>query len=213
MGTSSVSILPSLEPSPGVYVYATTGHESANIPGSSRQYPPRTPVTVVTGVAAGCRDDTRLVFREHSTRLTLCAPSPGRLDFAGAGADVDFLGGGFAFAASCPPVPIMGADLTLGLTTVRCSGGATVAVESGGSDDEVTVEELAIPAARIRLRIRPGGDLRGWVARDLWISRANGIVLKVVSESRLSARSSIPFRRTSYREVATFRLLSLQPSR
>lgn len=211
VGTSSITVLPTLAPSPGVYRYVTTGREHAGLPGSTRQFPTETPMTVVAD-GANCREDSRLVFREHTSAMTLCAPAPGRIDLVRVSARVDFLGGGFEFAASCPALSLVAPDAVPTRRTVRCEAGVRLTVEAAG-DEEVAVEDVSIPAARVRLVIEPAGDLHGKISRDVWFSRGNGIVLKEVSETRVSTPSRVPLFRSSYREVATFRLLSLRPER
>lgn len=64
-------------PAPGVYVYDTSGYEEVSIPGSRRDYPSQTTITVQP---AGCGVvETWQPFEQHTERTTLCLSPTGLL--------------------------------------------------------------------------------------------------------------------------------------
>lgn len=199
-------------PSPGVYLYDTTGYERVDRLSIRRDYPDVT-ARIVT-ISLGCAwKETVTIFREHSESYDLCADGSDVRDTA-FGTRLSYYGVESRTALTCGPGGTrIGRGMEPGENrTYACSGDdlrATVTVAYEGEGTAV-IEEVEVPCRRVVLTTVLSGSNTGGARRALCTDERTGLVL---TEER-SVGISAPARfvgRVSYTERATFRLRSLVP--
>jgi len=195
----------------GVYRYATEGFERIGgpLPGRLR-YPSTTEITVE---AFGCTLSERWEARpERYAEWRYCVT--GRTWRLRSVTDYhEFFGNAQRRVYRCSgrAVPRPAAIRPGFRWTDRCRARRTTAVARG---EVIAIERVAIggervPAVRLRVRTRLGGDVRGSYVMDSWLRRSDGLLLRRTfeSESRVQAIvGSVPAR-----EQYELRLRSLRP--
>jgi hypothetical protein len=195
----------------GVYRYATEGFERIGgpLPGRLR-YPSTTTVTVD---AFGCTVSERWDARpERYAEWRYCVT--GRTWRLRSVTDYhEFFGNAQRRVYRCSgrAVPRPAAIRPGFRWTDRCRARRTTAVARGEAIaiERVAVGQTQVPAIRLRVRTRLGGDVRGSYAMDSWLRRSDGLLLRRTfeSESRVQAIvGSVPAR-----EQYELRLRSLRP--
>lgn len=196
----------------GVYRYETTGFERIGgpLPGRLR-YPAATTITVE---AFGCTLSERWEARpERYAEWRYCVTGDTwRLrsvtDYH------EFFGNAQRRVYRCSgrPVPRPAAIRPGFRWTDRCRARSTTAVARGQviATERVVVAGERVPAVRLRVRTRLGGDVRGSYEMESWLRRSDGLLLRRTfeSESRVEAIvGSVPAR-----EEYELRLRSLRPA-
>jgi hypothetical protein len=196
-------------PAAGVYEYATTGGEQAELLGTSRHdYPATTTITIVPG---GCGfTATWEALDLRSERWTLCrdgdALRPVRFDdghaFYGRTDRRTYRcsGGALALEPGADPAAIDCArDGTTRTDRVRDAGTATV-----------DVGDRTVATIRLRIATTMRGETEGTATVDLWLARDTGLPVRVRAD--VANKSDTPIgTQVSYRERYDLRLRALRP--
>ncbi|UGS34779.1 hypothetical protein [Capillimicrobium parvum] len=196
-------------PAAGVYEYATTGGERADLLGTSRHDYPRT--TAMTVVPGGCGFTARWQALDlRSERWTFCAGPdalrPTRFEdvhsFYGRTDTRTYRcsGGALALTPRADRVTIVCVrDGTTRTDRVRAVGAERIRV--GGEE---------VLAAHLRVATTMAGRTDGTGTVDLWLARGTGLPVRVRAD--VDNRSDTPIgRRVLYRERYELRLRSLRP--
>jgi hypothetical protein len=196
----------------GVYLYATSGHESIDaLGGASHTYPATTAVTVI-GVPCGVQLHwTALSGR--STTWTFCKSSLGTV-LRVSDERHSFFGQHDHTTYTCSGRTLLPEKVQIGAVyPFSCS------TKSGSETGDMRVlgrDKLELGKSRVHvLHVRSTLILHGGNAGretiDWWLDTANALPLRVVLKSRTSR--SIFVGRVHYHEDFSLRLLSLSPQR
>jgi hypothetical protein len=211
-GGASPSAAPVL-PTPGVYVYATTGHEQLSTPGSSRSYPAQTTITV-TPAGSGCQSDRWDPLEQHWEEYRLCyGPGPAS-NMESASSYVSFYGIGDTTSMTCaqpaywrPPTTAAGARWTY---TCTSSGTTYASVGTVVGTGSVAVGGQAVPAVHLHVDTTFSGSEQGDNPEDMWLALSDSLVLRL-SGSVQASESTGPFGHVGYQEAFDLQLTSLTP--
>lgn len=200
-------------PEPGVYVYATDGWEEVDVLGGARHdYPARTTITVVrSGCGLRIRWDALVQRWDEGETCT----EPGRWtarryvtshEFFQRRDRRDFVCDAGALVLPASPDP--GARWSL-----RCRTDDTTLVSRGTvvAGETLSIEGRPVETVHLRLVTDLRGATSGTRTADVWLARANGLMIRTVARAEGSARSVVGTVR--YRERYELNLLSLLPRR
>ena len=212
-----------LRPAAGVYAYQAKGTERISILGTSQQWGPRMPATVVH--EAGDCWTLRIDYNTNHWQEQRYCPSGRRLLDLGERIfqSFDF---GVAHVSdtnviTCnPPGEAIRVDAQPGDTwrqscTGRSAGGDTK-VTSSGTNTFVGIEQLRIegetvPALHYRQRRTLSGDQKGREDTHIWFGVLDGMVLRSTHDTRVTSPS--PVGDVDYVEQGEFQLTSRKPRR
>jgi hypothetical protein len=212
-----------LQPASGVYAYEAKGTERISFLGTSQQWGPTMPATVVHE-ADGCWT-LRIDYNTNHWQEQRYCPSGRRLLDPGERVFQSFdLGlahvGDTTFIACDPPAEAIRVDAQPGESwPVSCTGrnadGSTT-VTSTGTNTFVGLEQLRIggetvPALHYRQRRKLSGDQNGSDDTHLWFGVLDGMVLRSTHDTRVTSPS--PVGDVDYVEKGVFRLTSRKPRR
>jgi hypothetical protein len=219
-GSDEVAKTPAHLPAPGVYMYSTTGSESASAPGlpsNGSDYPTTSAMTVFAG---GCGQDWR--WQPLSNRyedLAVCRSGNGAIVLRSRFDTEEFYGVTDKRTFDCasgslwlPATPAKGETLSGTCTNAgnKNSGGISIAYrgEVVGTGDLV-IGGVSVPAIHVALGETMTGDTVGTGSVSLWIDGQNGLILR---ESRTeTTRSDSAVGWVPSTEVMSLALESLKP--
>jgi hypothetical protein len=207
-------------PATGVYMYSTTGSESANapnLPSSGAQYPKTTPMTVF---AEGCGEDWRwqpLTDREED--LVVCRSPNGSLMLQSRFDSEQFYRDNDSRNFKCTPESVfLPADPRPGETFGgKCtnsgnknSGGLVIRYSGVVDGDGVQqVGGAKVPAVHLVLNETMTGDTIGAGTESLWLDSQSGLIVKESRTEASRSRSVIGWVPST--ESFSLDLLSLSP--
>ncbi len=212
-----------LRPAAGVYAYQAKGTERISFLGTSQQWGPSMPATVVDG-GGGCWT-LRIDFNTHHWQEQRYCPSGRRLLDPSERVFQSFdLGvahvSDTTFITCDPPSEAIRLDAQPGDSwpascTGRNADGSTT-VRSTGTNTFVDIEQLRIggetvPALHYRQRRTLSGDQKGSDDTHLWFGVLDGMVLRSTHDTR--ATSPSPVGDVEYVERGEFELTSRKPRR
>jgi hypothetical protein len=200
-------------PAAGVYAYATTGFEQAELLGTSRHaYPASTALTVVPG---GCGfTSTWQPLDKRSERWTTCA-GPGTLTPTRFDDVHSFFGRTDQRSYACTGGPIaLSADARPRATTRTCAKPGTTRTDRVRvvGDERLTVGGAEVDTVHVHTERRTTGATRGGGTTDSWLVRATGLPVRVVvaNDNRTDTPIGKP---VHYVERYRLELESLEPRR
>ncbi len=199
-------------PTPGVYVYVTSGHEDADaFGGVHHAYPDQTTITVTP---APCGLTMRWdALQQRWDEWTACVTGRQFLvrgermkhSFYGINDERDYgcSAAGFRPGGEAAGTPVGG----------HCSGSGDESAWSGQviGPDTVMVGGQAVPAIHVLIQEQVTGDTDGIRRSDNWFALDSALLLKRVAS--VDGTSGSPVGRVHYTETVTLHLTSLTPSR
>ena len=202
-------------PQPGVYQYATSGHEHVDaLGGTTHDYPATTTITVTD---EGCGVQQRWdVLQERWSSRQLCVTADGVV--SGGYTDFHrFFGQDDRADWTCTPPyvlvptrPEAGASWPGACTDGSGTAEATTITVVGL--EPVTVGGTTVPAVHIqRVEQDTGGDTTASTTTDSWLDVASGLLLKEQASS--TSTTSSPIGDVHYSEQYELTLTALQPQR
>ena len=202
------------QPDPGVYEYATTGHESVSMLGGRRDYPERTYASVHAGEDCGWRMELQIVA-EHVDEWLMCS-RPGTLARDWHSRTITWFGVRTNGYYDCDaPLVHDHPAMVVGRTTTHSD-----CTDDNGSfaDIDVTLVDRAlhtvggetVDAIAVRIVMHSRGTTRGTTIDDYWMAADTGMILAL--ERTVDTVSDTQFGAVEYRERATFTLTSLVPT-
>jgi hypothetical protein len=198
---------------PGVYRYATEGHEEVDALGGARHDYPAT--TTVTYTRKGCGTEERWQPLQGRVGAAVHCTGPSGSLLRSTYQEREFFGQSQAKSYRCDPgVLLRPRDPRPGQTWQgRCdSGDSTIALTGRVvALEEIEVGGTAVPVVRVRLEGILTGSTRGRSDREVWLARADGLMVQAVASTDTDADT--PGGTVRYRESYRLRLQSLQPSR
>lgn len=195
-------------PAPGVYLYATTGSERISFGNISHRYPDRTTLTVS---AAGCGLRVRWdALAGRWQRWQLCPTATGwRLDHYTDVHKFLYLEDVHDYTCSGDPWRL---DATADLTVVcRYSGGVLTSVVHRVGVEQRTLAGRAVDTVHLRVTQQATGKSLSQGTLELWLLPTTGLPVHV--EAHSSGSQETLGSHISYREAATFDLVSATPRR
>jgi len=198
---------------PGVYVYATSGHEEVSVMGGSRHdYPAQTTMTVT---ATACGRDVRWdALQQRWDDIAACTSGPG-IDVSAFTTHHEFFGVSDQRTYTCPPgTPIRPAATTTGSqTSGRCTapGASTTLDTTVAGVDNVMVGATVVPAVRVHVVQVLTGATSGTRTSDIWFALSDGLIVRLLST--VDGRSNSAIGETNYHEQVSLQLTSLAPLR
>lgn len=209
-------------PVTGVYMYTTTGSESANAPGlpaSGAQYPGTTAVTVLT---EGCGEDWRWQpLTDRYEDLEVCRSSNGSLMLQSRFDAVQFYRDNDRRKFACTPTSVyLPAHPRSGQTFGgKCnndgnanSGGLAIGY-SGEVVGEQTLEVdgVIVPTVHIALTEQMSGDTVGTGTESLWLDSETGLVVRENRTEKTRSQSAVGWVPST--ESLSLELVSVNPKR
>lgn len=207
---STSSIRPDALPAPGVYTYATTGYEEVSVPGSRRTFPSQTTITVEP---AGCGEvEIWQPFAQHTERTTVC-PSGGGLRMAEYYFSDSFYGQTATSDSICDQNAYLHfAAVTPGQSwTFTCSSSRTTITNRATviGREIVGVGGQEVPTIHVHVDSTLSGASDGTSPSDYWFSVPGDVLVK--NTGQVNSKTSGSFGTTSYNEVYSLLLSSMQP--
>ena len=196
-------------PEPGVYTYATSGHEEIDQPHDRHDYPAQTALTVHHD---GCGFTTRWQPLEQRWDETeICGGQVRTL--ARMTTQREFFGRRQRSDYRCEPRSRAWSSEAGAAWTTRCSDGDTTVSTQFKvlGHERVTVGDATVGAVHLRLRSTVTGNTRGQWTADRWLHPDTGLLLRL--QSSTDATSTTPFGEVRYREQVRLDLQSLEPRR
>jgi hypothetical protein len=202
-------------PSPGVYVYASTGSESVDaLGGTTHHYPVETTVTVLL---SGCGVVLRWVaLEERSEEWDLCPDGRGGLESSYYEAYHRFFGQDDRRRYECGASTILRATVEVGDHWERtCSSGdrtEVTATEVVGFEP-ITIGDVTTVAVHLRLAAELSSDdgTSGTTGIELWLDPRTGLPLRHVEQGATTSPQVIGD--VHYEEHYELVLTSLHPRR
>lgn len=198
---------------PGVYRYATQGHEQVDALGGSRHDYPST--STVTYSRTGCGTQERWQPLEGRVSTTLSCAGASGPELRSTFQQREFFGQSQSESYRCEPGLLVRAwDPRPGQSwTGRChSDDSTVTVVSRVvALEELQVDGVTVPVVRLTIRGTASGSVRGRSDRELWLARADGLLVQATGDTDTEADTAAG--RVRYQERYELRLLSLTPRR
>jgi hypothetical protein len=197
---------------PGVYVYATDGHEKVDaLGGAEHDYPPRTTITVSRG---GCGWKLRWDgLTSRTTTWERCSTPKGDVvrttrethRFYGTTQHTDYLCGS---TLERPAGDVPGKSWPF-----RCTTDGSVQKGKGRvvGRGVLSVRGTPVPVVHVRWETSLTGKTTGTSEQDEWLDRATGLPLRIVMSSQTTTGSLIGD--VHYQEHVDLRLTSLLPRR
>jgi hypothetical protein len=197
----------------GVYRYATEGFEEVDALGGARHDYPAT--TTVTYARADCGTEERWQpLRERVGAATSCAGTDGD-ELRATYQRREFFGQSQEKSYRCDPgLLLRPAEPRPGRTwRGTCRSADSTAAFSGRvvALEDLVVDGTRVPVVRVRLDGTLTGSTRGRSDREVWLRRADGLLVQAVG--RTDTDADTPGGTVRYRESYRLRLLSLQPRR
>jgi hypothetical protein len=197
----------------GVYRYATEGFEEVDALGGARHDYPAT--TTVTYARADCGTEERWQpLRERVGAATSCPGAEGD-EVRATYQRREFFGQSQEKSYRCDPgLLLRPAEPRPGRTwRGTCRSADSTAAFSGRvvALEELVVDGTRVPVVRVRLDGTLTGSTRGRSDREVWLRRADGLLVQAVG--RTDTDADTPGGTVRYRESYRLRLLSLQPRR
>jgi hypothetical protein len=197
----------------GVYRYATEGFEEVDALGGARHDYPAT--TTVTYARAGCGTEERWQpLEERVGAATSCPGSEGD-ELRATYQRREFFGQSQEKSYRCDPgLLLRPAEPRPGRTwRGTCRSADSTAAFAGRvvALEELVVDGTRVPVVRVRLDGTLTGSTRGRSDREVWLRRADGLLVQAVG--RTDTDADTPGGTVRYRESYRLRLLSLQPRR
>lgn len=199
-------------PSPGVYLYATDGHEDASaLGGAHHQYPDTTTITVT---ATGCGYSMRWdALQERYDQWSVCV-SGRQLLVQTVEMKHSFYGQNDVRDYTCAPLATFrpGAETAGTAVTGECKGSGDDSMWSGHvvGIEPVVVGGQAVNALHVTMREQLNGATSGTRQSDNWFAIDSGLLVKRVAS--VDGDSSSAVGRVHYTESVTLVLKSLTPS-
>jgi hypothetical protein len=175
--------IPSKTPAPasvlGTFSYATTGGESTNIPGTSRQFPK---ITKITNKLEGCGvASTWKPIPEHVQKQVLCPDADG-VKVKSYATTISFYGvsSGENFKCSGPSY-VYRSDVRAGDTwTFKCKSPDAVAVQHSRAVgyETINVGGTAVRTLHVHIETKLKGDSSGLSVQDAWIGTKQPVLVK-----------------------------------
>ena len=200
-------------PPPGVYVYATTGHEDVSAMGGARHdYPARTTITVTD---TPCGRDLRWdALAQRWDDLETCTSGP-EIDLASFTTHHEFFSVRDQRTYVCPPGTVIRPRSTVpGATThggCSVAGAATTVDATVKGVENVLVGGVGVPAVHVHVVQMLTGQTSGTKTNDVWFALADGVIARF--ESTVNGRSNSPVGESDYHEVVNLWLTSVTPQR
>jgi hypothetical protein len=201
------------EVQPGVYRYATQGHEEVDALGGARHDYPE--VTTVAYSRSGCGTEERWQPLEERIGVAVTCDGPQGSEVRETYQQREFFGQSQSKRYRCEPgVLVLPRDPRPGQRwSASCTSDdstATFDVRVVGLE-QLEVEGRPVPVVRVRLDGTLTGSTRGTSDRELWLSREQGLLVQALGETDTDADTAGgPVR---YRESYRLRLLSTTPRR
>jgi hypothetical protein len=199
-------------PSPGVYVYRTTGFEEIDALGGARHdYPARTTITVSLG---GCGLKLRWVaLEERETTWERCVTRRGDVlrseleihRFFGTTEHTDYLCG---TTLERPAGDKPGTTWPL---TCKAAGRTKRGTGRVVGRETLTVQGAPVATVHVRWRATLSGKTTGTTGRDVWLARSNGLPVRLTMASETTTGSIVGD--VHYRESVELQLTSTTPRR
>lgn len=198
---------------PGVYRYTTTGHEQVDVLGGARHDYPAT--TTVTYSRSGCGTEERWQPLEGRVGVAVqCSGSVGS-ELRSTYQEREFFGQSQSKTYTCDPgVLLRPRDPRPGQTwTGRCTSEDSTIALAGRvvALEDLDVAGTRVPVVRLAIRGTLTGSTRGRSDREVWLARADGLMVQATGDTDTDADTAGGTVR--YRETYRLRLQSLQPRR
>ena len=200
-------------PSPGVYVYRTNGYEKLSSPGSQRQFPSQTTITV-TPDGQSCQHERWEPVQQHWEDYRLCSPGGAEVDFESESSEVSFYNVGEQTSMTCQQPswwrpPTDGPGTTWQYT---CSGGGATYVSKGTvvGIENISVGGQSVPTIHLHVDTTISGAEQGDSPEDLWLAVSNSAIVRAV-ETADATQSAGPFGHVQYHEQVELDLTSMTP--
>ncbi len=202
---------PEPEAEPGVYSYATRGHEEVDALGGARHdYPAQ---STITYRRAGCGSrDSWQPLEGRTSSSDVCRSSRG-LELRQSLQRREFFGQSETQELTCTGVVVVPADPRPGDTSVgRCrSDDTSLRLTSKVVDTQpLTIGGRSVPAVHLRVTGTLTGSTRGTTLREVWLTEG-GLLLRAIGTTDTDRDTSAGVVR--YTEDYELRLESLQPRR
>jgi hypothetical protein len=196
---------------PGVYRYATSGYEQLSIPGSRRNYPAETTVTVTP---AACGIDARWdVLQQHWELGQECYSGP-VVTLASYTVDETYYGQTEDDTVHCgpgaylrPPVTTPGTTWSFSCDSSDSHWAVTASVVG---TETVVVGGQPIPALHVHMDTRVSGAEQGDNPQDSWLAPGDAIPLRMTGTAE-ATQSGGPFGNVTYDEQYSMTLESTTP--
>ena len=206
--------LDGVRPSPGVYVYATTGGARLNRMGIDRRYPAATTRIITHGPGCQWREEVP-IFRQHTETYSACAEDDDQRD-TGFGTRLEYFFVPGVIDAVCRPGGTRtGAGMAVGASrTFSCSDpendvevAGTVTYRGPGT---VRVDDTPLPCRKVEIATVFTGSNLGSAVRELCTLADTGLVLSETRRVGITVDSAF-IGSVTYVEEATFTLASTIP--
>jgi hypothetical protein len=198
---------------PGVYRYATEGHEEVDALGGARHDYPSS--TTVTYTRKDCGTEERWQPLQSRVGAAVHCEGPSGSLLRSTHQEREFFGQSQAKSYRCDPgVLLRPRDPRPGQTWQgRCDSEDSTITLTGRvvALEELEVGGTEVPVVRVRLEGTLTGSTRGRSDREVWLARADGLMVQTVASTDTDADT--PGGTVRYRESYRLRLQSLQPSR
>lgn len=201
------------EPTPGVYLYATKGHESVSaLGGQTNTYPATTTLTVID---TPCGVDTRWdVLTNRSDLDHECHQSDGAWIRTGTETSDQFFNQSQVDIATCAHlVELVASPKTGSTTTGRCTTGANFVDYTYRIVDlkPLTIGGTKVDAVHLRITSTQGGERSGGGTEDRWVRAVTNLVLRARVHDNV--RSPSPVGAVTYKQDFDITMKSLTPAR
>lgn len=198
---------------PGVYRYATEGHEQVDALGGARHDYPAT--STITYSRRGCGSEERWQPLEERVGVTVQCDGERGPELRETFQQREFFGQSQSERYTCDAgTLVVPADPQPGSTwSGRCrSDDSTVALAGRVvALEELDVAGTPVPVVRVRVVGTLSGSTRGRTDRELWLARADGLLVQAVGSTDTDADTDAGTVR--YQETYRLELQSLTPRR
>lgn len=194
-----------------MYRYATTGGERLDVPGSARDYPQTTAITVRhDDCGFGERWD---VFDERWEERDWCVDEEARRPLVGMTSYREFFGHGQRNEMSCdgatPAADAMRAGRRWRIVCEDDGTTATTRVEVVETSP-VEVEGERVDTLHLRMRTRIEGETSGTMTGERWVVADTGLLVR--EQQQTEVETAGPVGPVTYTEDYTLRLESTRPA-
>lgn len=201
------------KPTPGVYLYATTGNESISaLGGQTNTYPATTTLTVID---TPCGVDTRWeILTNRSDLEHHCRDARGTWTKDSSETSDRFFNQTQVDVATCEHVVELVASPQPGTSkTGRCTSGSSffdVTYTVVGTES-ITIGGTKVAAVHLRITSTQGGERKGGGTKDQWVQAGTNLVLR--SRVHDNVRSPSPVGEVTYKQDYEITMKSLTPKR
>ena len=196
---------------PGVYSYATEGSEQVDALGGARHDYPAS--STITYTRSGCGTTERWQpLQERIGESLECAGADGS-ELRGSFQRREFFGRSQVVRYTCSPgAPLLPRDPQPGRVTrggCRSDDSTLALTTTVVALESLNVDGTAVPVVHLRIAGTLTGSTRGRSDRDVWLARADGLLVQ--ADSRTDTDADTEGGTVRYQESYRLRLSSLTP--